>query len=140
MSSQRTLVLLKPDAVLKGVDGEIPKRYTDAGLEIIDTKYFRMNEEMVFKFYEGHMGKFYSAGLILAMTSGVMVAMLLQGEDAIERVRKLNGATDPSKAEPGTIRHDFRSAGGPFNTVHGSDSPEAAEREIGVVFGYKLID
>lgn len=67
------------------------------------------------------------------MASGPSIALLIRGENAIERVRELNGATDPREANPGTIRHDFRSAGGPFNTVHGSDSPEAAGREAGLI-------
>jgi nucleoside-diphosphate kinase len=84
-------------------------------------------------FYREHVDKHYFAGLILAMSDHPCVAVVLEGENAISRVRELNGATNPQQAQPGTIRRDFMSAGGPFNTVHGSDSKESAEREIALV-------
>ncbi|HUO56439.1 MAG TPA: nucleoside-diphosphate kinase [Candidatus Paceibacterota bacterium] len=131
---QRTLVIIKPDAVAKGDVDMIKERYRDAGLKIVRERAHRMNQRIARALYEAHKGKFFFEGLVLAMISGPSVMLELQGEDAIRVVRNLNGATDPAKAEAGTIRRDFRSAGGPFNTVHGSDSPEAAAREIIVVF------
>jgi nucleoside-diphosphate kinase len=131
---QQTLVLIKPDGVMKGVIKEIRQRYTDVGLTVVKERALYMQEHGVRDFYKEHQGRFYFEGLILSMIGGPTVAMLLEGEDAIAVVRRLNGATNPEKAEPGTIRHDFKSAGGPFNIVHGSDSPEAVERESAIVF------
>jgi len=131
---QRTLALIKPDGVRKGAFGAIKDRYQNAGLKIIVERVGFLSEDVVVNLYQEHCGKFYFDALVLAMISGPVVALLLEGEDAVAVVRKLNGATDPAKAEPGTIRHDFRSGGGPFNTVHSSDSPESATREIEVVF------
>ena len=131
---EQTLVLIKPDGVMKRVVAEIKQRYLDAGLRIVQERTIVMPEFRVREFYAEHTGKSFFEGLVLSMTSGPIVALVLEGEDAIKKVRALNGATDPSKAEPGTIRGDFRSAGGPFNMVHGSDSPEAVIREIQIAF------
>lgn len=131
---ERTLVIVKPDGVLKRVQGDIKQRYFAAGLNVVCEQRIWMSIEKARKFYSGHRGKFFFEGLILSMSSGESIAMVLEGEDAIAVVRQLNGATDPAKAEPGTIRHDFRSAGGPFNTVHASDSPEAFLREKKIIF------
>ncbi len=132
---ERTLVIIKPDAVMQGVADQIKQRYLDAGLEIVNVDYTMMSQAKAQRFYAEHEGKPFFQGLILAMASGPIFVLLIEGEDAIDIVRKMNGATDPRKAEPSTIRHDFMSAGGPFNAVHGSDSPEAAEREIALMFG-----
>ncbi|MBU6490553.1 nucleoside-diphosphate kinase [Patescibacteria group bacterium] len=131
---ESTVVLIKPDGVLMGVGERIIERYlmSKLGLHKRRDIYFSLRQAETF--YGEHAGRFYFPGLVLAMTSGPSIAMVLQGENAVARVRELNGATNPSKAVPGTIRHDFRSAGGPFNTVHGSDSVEAARREMDVVF------
>lgn len=114
--------------------GKIIDLYLVAGLNVYARKKIHFSSHQVKVFYGEHAGKFYFPALVLAMTSGPSIAMVLQGEDAVARVRELNGATDPSKAAPGTIRHVFRSAGGPFNTVHGSDSVEAARREMRILF------
>lgn len=130
-----TLVLIKPDGVKKGVVQEIKERYIKAGLQIVQEKGpIQMGEARAQEFYREHAGKFFFEGLVLSMISGPIIALIIEGEDAVKKVRALNGATDPAKAEPGTIRYDFRSAGGPFNTVHGSDSSESAVREIQLVF------
>ena len=133
--SQQTLALVKPDGVLKGVVDEIRQRYIDVGLRVIREQPIEFDLATASVFYQEHVGKFFFEGLVSLMCGGTSVALLLQGDDAIERVRRLNGDTDPAKAEPGTIRRDFRSAGGPANTVHASDSPEAAKREIRLIFG-----
>jgi len=132
---EQTLALIKPDGVMKGVVEAIKQRYREGGLKIVRERTHVMDLFSVREFYQEHTGKFFFEGLVLSMASGPSVAIVLEGEDAISKVRALNGATDPAKAEPGTIRHDFRSAGGPFNTVHGSDSSEAVIREIQIAFG-----
>ncbi|MGD0328238.1 MAG: nucleoside-diphosphate kinase [Minisyncoccia bacterium] len=137
MSIETTLVLLKPDAIEMGADviDGIKKKYESSGLSIVKSKFLRFAKSAAREFYLEHAGKFYFPGLVLAITSGPSLALLLQGESAVALVRKLNGATDPRSAAPGTIRHDFQSAGGPFNTVHGSDSVKSAIRERRIVFG-----
>lgn len=120
---------------MKGVVHDIERCYVDAGLQIVKRQSLQLSSSKVSEFYQEHQGKFFFEGLVLAMISGLIVALLLEGEDAVAVVRKLNGNTDPSKADPGTIRREFRSAGGPFNTVHGSDSAESAIREIKIIFG-----
>ncbi len=132
---EQTVAILKPDAVVKVIVAQIKQRYLDIGLRIVRERTLRMTLSQAFDLYQEHMGKFFFEGLVLTMTSGSIVALLLEGEGAVDLVRKLNGATDPAKAEPGTIRHDFPSAGGPFNIVHGSDSSEAVAREIAIIFG-----
>lgn len=137
MPNQQTVVIIKPDGIMMGEEAvtQIVGRYLKAGLRILQEEGRIIPERQVRELYREHEGKFFFNGLVLAMTSGPSLALLLEGgEDTIEIVRKLNGATNPEKAEPGTIRHDFRSAGGPFNTVHASDSPDAAAREITIVF------
>jgi nucleoside-diphosphate kinase len=135
MAIEQTLAIIKPDGVKMGVAAEIVRRYLDNNLEIVRRARLRFREQQILEFYAEHTGRFYFAGLVLAMTSGPSIVLLLQGNNAIKNVRKLNGATNPDKAEPGTIRHDFRSAGGPFNTVHGSDSAVAFKHEVNIVFG-----
>ncbi len=133
MDLERTLSIIKPDAVLKNETQAILKRYVSIGLKIVGiSQPIILTEEFIVKFYEEHRGKPYFEGLVLAMLSGPCVLVVLEGENAIQKVRELNGATDPRAAAPGTIRHDFPSAGGPFNMVHGSDSPINAEREIAI--------
>jgi len=134
--SQRTLVVIKPDGVEMGFVDDIIYRYLDVGLKLRGRKRLRLTKEQAEEFYKEHAGRPFFAGLVLAMTSGPVEALVFDGKDAVEVVRKLNGATDPREAESGTIRHDYRSAGGPFNTVHGSDSLEAALREIKLIGAY----
>ncbi|MEA1929265.1 MAG: nucleoside-diphosphate kinase [Patescibacteria group bacterium] len=132
---ERTLAIIKPDGVMMKVAQQIKGRYTDAGLTIVRARSQIMQWPQAAELYRDHARKFFFTGAVLAMISGPSIALLLEGENAVSVVRKLNGATVPSEAEPGTIRYDFRSAGGPFNTVHASDSPEAAAREIQLIFG-----
>lgn len=133
MTVEQTLVLIKPDAVLMGCAEAIKKRYLDVGLKIVVDYPLHFSMEAASDFYQDHAGKFYFPGLLLALSSGTCRVLLMEGEKAIEVVRDLNGPTNPANAPEGTIRHDFRSAGGPFNTVHGSDSHEAFVHERNVV-------
>jgi nucleoside-diphosphate kinase len=141
MANEQTLVLIKPDAMLMGNNLAIQEVYERAGLRIIMGYELQFSRDDAESFYQDHVEKFYFAGLILAISSGPCYVLLLESENAIELVRELNGPTDPAKAPPGTIRHDFRSAGGPFNTVHASDSKEAFAREHAFVMEkfYNLI-
>lgn len=135
MAIERTLVIIKPDAVRRNNTMAIIELYEKAGLSVVERKWYtRLTEQQAERFYSEHRGKFFFDGLVLAMVSGPVEVLVLEGEDAIEKVREMNGATDPSKAEPGTIRYTFRSAGGPFNTVHGSDSRDAFHRERSILF------
>ena len=136
---KRTLVIIKPDAFDNDWAAQIEVRYEKAGLRVIYAKLFKMEYDWAASFYAEHAGKFFFSGLKLAMSSGPSGVLILEGDNAIERVRELNGATDPSKAEPGTIRHDFRSAGGPFNTVHGSANQADFERELGLFVEWGVV-
>tara|TARA_B100000508_G_scaffold24977_1_gene18051 strand:- start:743 stop:1159 length:417 start_codon:yes stop_codon:yes gene_type:complete len=129
-----TLALIKPHAVQAGWTADIVNRYKSAGLKVCGTNPFTFSRAQAESFYVEHKGKPFFPGLIDAMCEGQTVAIILEGEDAVARVRDLNGATNPAKAKSGTIRADFKGEGGPYNTVHGSDSPEAAFREITLVF------
>lgn len=135
MPIEKTLVIIKPDGVRKKTIRAIFERYTTAGLKIVSFRRGRMSEEMAEAFYAEHRGRPFFDGLVLAMTSGQCIYLTLEGDNAVARVRDVNGATNPKEAKPGTIRHDFPSAGGPFNMVHGSDSLASATREIALVFG-----
>ncbi len=133
MAIERTLVIIKPDAVMMGYTDQIRQRYLDAGLNIQAEFDVQLLEPEASLLYAEHSGRPYFAGLVLAMTSGDVIALILEGESAVSKVRELNGATKPSEAKPGTIRHDFPSAGGPFNVVHASDSVENVAREIAIM-------
>ena len=130
---EQTLVIIKPDGVMKNVVEQIKQKYVDVGLSIIREIKMTLKESEASDFYMEHAGMFYFEGLILSMVSGPCVVLILEGEQAIKTVRTLNGPTNPAKAKPGTIRYDFPSAGGPFNTVHGSDSSDSAKREIQIM-------
>lgn len=131
----RTLVLLKPSAVKRGLCGEIIKRYEQAGLRLISGKLQQFPEGVFAQLYQEHEGKEFYRRLITSMSSAPIMALLLEGpEGIVEKVRTINGATDPVKANPGTIRGDFASNMQPDNLVHASDSVESAEREIGIFF------
>lgn len=134
MAVQRTLVLLKPDAVQRGLVGPILSRFEQKGLKLLALKLRQFSRETMERHYEPHRGKPFYPGLVQYMTSGPVVALALEGVDAIEVVRGLIGATNSRKAAPGTIRGDY---GMSFsnNLVHGSDAPEAATRELGIFFG-----
>jgi nucleoside-diphosphate kinase len=131
--SQRTLVLLKPDAVRRGLVGELLGRFERRGLTIVALELRTIDGEQADRHYAEHVERDFYPPLREFVTSGPLVAMVLEGDDAVEVVRLLNGATDGRKAQPGTIRGDL-SVSNRENLVHGSDSPESAEREIGIWF------
>lgn len=131
--SERTLVLIKPDAVAKGHLGAILSRYEDAGLTVERLELRQMDQALAAEHYAEHVERDYYPTLKQFMTSGPLVAAILVGDDAIARVRELNGATDPAKAAPGTIRADFAETM-QRNAVHASDSPESAAREMAIWF------
>lgn len=132
---EKTLVLIKPDAVAKDTWRQILARYSSEGLTIIRSKIFQMTEALAKEFYAEHIGKPFFSGLIVQMTSGLLIALEVRGDDIVERVRRLNGATNPAEAEEGTIRKLYGEPGrGPKNAVHGSDSAENAERELFLIF------
>ncbi len=133
MSVERTLVIVKPDAIAKGVAGEIISRFEKAGLRILAAKMVFLTKEQAAEFYIVHKDRPFYSSLCTFMTSGSCLPMVLEGEDAIARVRELMGATDPAKAEPGTIRREFASSI-EANAVHGSDSPASAAFEIPFFF------
>lgn len=130
---QRTLTIVKPDAVAKGVTGEILSRFEKAGLEIVALKKLRLSEEQARGFYAVHKERPFYGELVQFMTSGPVVVGVLEGPDAIAKNRELMGPTDSTKAEPGTIRGDF-GTDIERNAVHGSDAPETARVEIAYFF------
>lgn len=132
---QRTLCIIKPDAVEDKEIGEIIARLEFSEFEIVDICAARMNREMASEFYAEHIGKPFFDGLVEFMTSGAIFAVLLESEDAIARLRKILGNTDPDKAAHNTIRYLYGSKL-PRNAAHGSDSPESAMREIDFFFGF----
>ena len=131
---EQTLMLIKPDAIERNLIGKIISRVENAGLKILDMKMVFFSREMTERFYGEHKGEEFYNRLINYMGDKQVVALKLEGLDAIKKLRKLVGATDPKKAEKNTIRADF-GAGTPQNSVHASDSSEAAEREIKFFFG-----
>lgn len=133
MTTQKTLSIIKPDAVRKNCIGEITKRFENAGLKIIAARMERLKKEQVKKFYEIHKDKLFFNELVKFMSSGPVMIQVLQGPDAILRNRELMGATDPKQAYPGTIRADFAESVSE-NAVHGSDSSETATKEISFFF------
>jgi nucleoside-diphosphate kinase len=133
MGLERTLSIVKPDAVARNIIGEIYSRYEKGGLTIIAARMLRLTVEQAGGFYAEHEGKPFFDDLVAYMTSGPVVVQVLEGDDAIARNRELMGATNPKEAAPGTIRADFAESV-EANAVHGSDSPESAEREIRYFF------
>jgi len=131
--TEKTLSIIKPDAVSKNIIGKIISRFEDNGLEIIAAKLIRLSDDEASGFYAEHQGKPFFNALKDFMTSGPVFIQVLQGENAISRNRELMGDTDPAKAEVGSIRSDFASSID-ANAVHGSDSKESAEREINYFF------
>lgn len=132
--SYRTLVLLKPDAVERGLVGAITSRFENKGLRLVGMELRTLDKAILERHYEEHVGKGFYAELVEFMSRGPVVAMALEGpEDTWEIVRTMMGATNPAKSAPGTIRGDF---GTLFteNLVHGSDSAESAARELGIFF------
>lgn len=133
MAVERTLSIIKPDAVGKNVIGKIISRFEDGGLRVVAAKMVQLTDETAGGFYAEHRERGFFKDLVGFMTSGPVVVQVLEGENAIARNRELMGATDPAKAEPGTIRADFAKSID-ANAVHGSDSPASAEREIAYFF------
>ena len=133
MAIQRTLSIIKPDAVAKNVIGEIISRFEKTNLKIIAAKLITLSASDAGGFYAEHEGKPFYNDLIEFMTSGPVFIQVLEGEDAISKNRELMGNTDPSMADPGTIRADFAQTID-ANAVHGSDSEISAEREIAFFF------
>nr|3VVT_A Chain A, Nucleoside diphosphate kinase [synthetic construct]3VVT_B Chain B, Nucleoside diphosphate kinase [synthetic construct] len=130
---ERTFVMIKPDGVQRGLIGEIISRFERKGLKIVAMKMMRISREMAEKHYAEHREKPFFSALVDYITSGPVVAMVLEGKNAVEVVRKMVGATNPKEAAPGTIRGDFGLDVGK-NVIHASDSPESAEREISLFF------
>lgn len=130
---ERTLLICKPDAVQRGLIGEIISRFEKRGFQIVGLKMMRISTSLAETHYEAHKGKPFYAGLVSFMTGSPVVVFAVAGKDAITIARKMMGATNAGKAEPGTIRGDYGLSGA-FNLIHGSDSPEAATRELGLFF------
>ncbi|MCL4343714.1 MAG: nucleoside-diphosphate kinase [Nitrososphaerota archaeon] len=126
--SNRTLILVKPDAVKRGLVGRIIQRFEDKGFKLLDIKMVEMNREMAENFYSVHKGKPFFENLVSFITSGPVVAVIMEGRNAIDAVRVMIGSTDASKAAPGSVRGDF-SLGLTDNSIHASDSEESFTRE-----------
>lgn len=131
--AERTLVLLKPDAVARGLAGEIIGRFERKGLRLAGMKMIWMDEALAKRHYAAHEGKPFFQGLIEYITALPIVAMVWEGPGAIATIRQTMGATDPAKAAPGTVRGDL-AVNISNNLVHGSDSPESAQKEIALFF------
>ena len=142
---ERTLVLLKPDAVQRRLVGRIISRFEDKGLKIVGMKLMQVTQELAERHYAEHREKPFFSELVSFITSSPIVAMVVEGPGAINEVRRLMGKTDPREAAPGTIRGDY-GLSITQNLVHGSDSPESAAREIpiffseGEIFDYSMAD
>ena len=130
---ERTLVLIKPDAMQRGLAGEILSRLERRGLRIVALRLFQMDEAMARRHYAEHEGKPIYEGLISYITACPIIAAVFEGSGAVEVVRKTIGVTNPAEAEPGTIRGDLALETG-RNLIHGSDSPQSAKREIALFF------
>ncbi len=135
---ERTLVLIKPDGVQRRLIGEIISRLERTGLKLVALKMLQMDKQIAGKHYAIHQGKPFFDGLVSFITSSPLIAAVFEGKSAVEIARKTMGATDPVKAAPGTIRGDLALDIG-RNLVHGSDSPENAQKEIGLFFSPKEI-
>jgi nucleoside-diphosphate kinase len=135
---ERTFIILKPDAVQRGLIGEIVSRFEHRGLKIVAMKFMQVDEELARKHYAVHEQRPFFAGLIQYITSAPVVAMVVEGTNAIAAVRNTVGSTKPVEAAPGTIRADFGLEIG-RNLVHASDGPETALSEIALWFGEDLV-
>ena len=130
---ETSLIILKPDAVQRGLMGQIITRFENKGLQIVGMKMMQISQELAATHYKDHQGKPFYDGLVGFMTSSPVLVLAIKGVGAISICRGMMGATFGSKAEAGTIRGDF-GVSNSFNLIHGSDSPEAAEREMGLFF------
>lgn len=133
MAVQRTLSIIKPDATRRNLTGKINARFEEKGLRIVAQKRVQLTKAQAEAFYEVHRERPFYASLVSFMTSGPVVVQVLEGENAVQANRDIMGATDPSKAASGTIRKDFAESL-EANSVHGSDSPENAAREVSFFF------
>ena len=134
MAVERTLALIKPDAMQRQLAGEILARFERRGLAVREAKLVTVDRELAERHYAEHSEKPFFGELVEFITSGPTLALVLEGEGAIATVRRTMGATNPADSEPGSIRGDF-ALSMPDNLVHGSDSPESAKHEIGLWFG-----
>ncbi len=130
---QTTLIILKPDSIQRGLMGKIISRFEEKGFQIVGAKMTKLDKAIVEKHYEAHRGKPFFEGVVNFMSSSPVLILAIHGKNAIAVCRKMMGATSGSNAEPGTIRGDFGLSAA-FNLIHGSDSPESAERELGLFF------
>ena len=130
---ERTLIILKPDSLQRGLVGKILTRFEEKGLQVVGMKIMMITEELAAQHYAPHKGKPFYEGLVRFMTSSPVVVLALQGKGVIDVARKLMGATFGFKAEPGTIRGDY-GVSASFNLIHGSDSPESAKTELALWF------
>jgi nucleoside-diphosphate kinase len=135
---ERSLVLIKPDAIQRGLAGEILSRLERKGLKILAMKMLQMDKALAQRHYAVHKGKTFFDGLVDFITSSPIIAIVFQGENAVELIRQIMGETDPAKAKPGTIRGDFGIDIG-YNLIHGSDSLENASEEINLFFSEEEI-
>jgi nucleoside-diphosphate kinase len=133
---QTTFIAVKPDAVQRGLIGEIIGRFEKRGLKVVGIKFLQITREMAEKHYAEHKGKPFFEGLVSFITSGPVVAMAWEGKNAVQLARNTLGATNPNAAAPGTIRGDLAIDMG-RNVVHASDSPESAARELSIFFTEK---
>ena len=133
MAIERTLSIVKPNAVNRNFIGEIISRFEKRGLRVAAAKFIKLSKEKAEGFYIEHKERPFFGSLVRFMTSGPVLLMVLEGESAVQLNRDIMGATDPAKADPGTIRKDF-AENIEANAVHGSDSPKSAEREVSYFF------
>ncbi len=132
-TEERTFVAIKPDGVKRGIIGQIIQRFENKGFKIVGMKLLQVTPELAAKHYEEHQGKPFYTRLVHYITSGPIVAMVIEGYEAIESVRHIVGATNPMNADVGTIRADFAQVM-EYNVIHASDSPVSAQREINLYF------
>lgn len=134
MTQERTLSIVKPDGVQKNLIGEVYRRFELAGLEVVAARMLKLRQDQAEQFYEIHWERPFFADLVAYMTSGPVMVQVLEGSNAIAKNRELMGATNPSEADPGTIRADYAESI-EQNVVHGSDGPDTAANEISFFFG-----
>ncbi|MCZ6497100.1 MAG: nucleoside-diphosphate kinase [Gammaproteobacteria bacterium] len=134
MTQERTLSIVKPDGVQKNLIGEVYRRFELAGLEVVAARMLKLRQDQAEQFYEIHRERPFFADLVAYMTSGPVMVQVLEGSNAIAKNRELMGATNPSDADPGTIRADYAESI-EQNVVHGSDGPDTAAKEISFFFG-----
>ena len=134
MIQERTLSIVKPDGVQKNLIGDVYRRFESAGLEVVAARMLKLRQDQAEQFYEIHRERPFFADLVAYMTSGPVMVQVLEGSNAIAKNRELMGATNPSEADPGTIRADYAESI-EQNVVHGSDGPDTAAKEISFFFG-----